>query len=152
MVGQRIAVLKSGLFASPAYLSAHPLAPGQTNLAGHRVIGASGSLADIAACRWFSALGGEAAFSASSPAAQQEAAAAGSGIALLPEAVASADSRLVKIDFPGAPESDVWMVARRPVAAQPRVAAFLKWFRRRFAQDRKRAAAATSKFQKPLVV
>jgi DNA-binding transcriptional LysR family regulator len=119
---------------------------GRTDLVGHRVISASGSLADIAACRWFSALGGEATFSASSPAAQQEAAAAGGGIALLPEVVASADSRLVRIDFPGPPESDVWIVARRPVAAQPRVAAFLKWFRRRFVQDRKRAETATSIF------
>lgn len=133
MVGHRVTGMKWGLFASPQYLASHPFELGKTDLAGHRVIRSSGSLAEIAACRWFNELGGGVTFSASSPAAQQEAAAAGSGIALLPEAIASEDSRLVQIDFPGTPASDVWIVTRRAAAAQPRVAAFLKWFRKGFA-------------------
>ena len=140
MVGQRIASLKWGLFAAPDYLAARPLQPDATDLEGCRVIRSSGSLADVAACRWFNSLGGQPTLSASSPAAQQDAAAAAAGIALLPEILAQGDRRLVQIDFPGAPSSDVWMVTRRSTAMQPRVATFLKWSRRHFARQRSATA------------
>lgn len=143
MAGRRIARLEWCLFASPAYLARHPLDPACRNLEGVAVIHSSGSLADLAACQWFKALGGRPVLSASSPAAQLEAAAAGTGIALLPRAIATDDPRLVEIDFPGTPVSDVWMVARRASAARPKVAAFLKWSRRQFpsgAREPRRAA------------
>lgn len=133
MVGQRVAALQWGLFASPAYLQEHPLQTGQAGLDGHLVVRSSGSLADIAACRWFDSLGGRAILKSSSPAAQLDAAAAGAGIALLPRIIAGSDARLVELDFPGTPTSDVWMAARRAAAARPKTAAFLKWARGYFA-------------------
>lgn len=132
MVGRRIRALDWGLFAAPVYLDAHPVLQGSPDLAGCDVIAASGSLGDIAAYRWFAGLGGRPVFSASSPAAQQDAAASGMGIALLPAALARSDPRLVEIDLPGTPTSDVWMVSRRADANQPRIAAFLRWARRHF--------------------
>lgn len=129
MAGRRIASLEWGLFASPGYLDAHPVEPGRRDLAGLELIGASGSLAEVAACRWFGTLGGKPALLASSPSAQQEAAASGAGIALLPRAIAAGDPRLVEIAFADPPVSEVWMVARRATAARPGVAAFLKWSR-----------------------
>ena len=130
MVGHRVAGLKWKVFVSPHYLRESGFTPGQSSLAGCRVIRSSGSLADIAACVWFNALGGQPVLSASSPAAQLEAAAAGTGFALLPEAIAAEDPRLVPVEFPNSPTSDIWVVARRATMQQPRVAAFLKWFRK----------------------
>ena len=140
MVGRRIGELKWSLFVSPAYLSAHPVRAKQADLAGHYVIRSSGPFAGIAACRWFERLGGRPVFSASSPAAQLEAAANGSGIALLPESFAKDDPRIVRIEFPRTPVSDVWVVSRRSTSAQPRVAAFLKWFGRHYARRQKTPA------------
>ncbi len=141
MVGRRIGTIDWALFAAPAYLEPHPWHGSAPALGGHRVIHASGSLAGIEACRWFAGLGGEVSFLASSPLAQQEAAARGLGVAMLPRALAGDDPRLVGLDFPGCPVSDVWMLARRAEAANPRVGAFLRWARKYFAAQ---AAAATA--------
>jgi len=136
MVGHRVVTLNWGVYASPRYIRECGFSPGQSNLSGYRVIRSSGSLAGVAACAWFEALGGQPVFSASSPAAQMEAAAAGTGFALLPEAIAMDDPRLVRVDVDDTPTSQVWMVARRAVQEQPRVAAFLKWSRQHFSVRR----------------
>ncbi len=141
MVGRKIGTIRWALFAAPGYLETRPRESPATRLDGHRVIQASGSLADIAACRWFAGLGGDVAFLASSPLAQMEAAARGLGIAMLPESLAQHDARLVNLDFLQCPVSDVWMLTRRADAAKPRIGAFLRWARGYFSAQ---AASATA--------
>ncbi len=132
MVGRRIGTLDWGFFASPSYWRERPLDAAGGRLDGHDVIVASGSLAEVQAYRWFASLGGRPVFSASSPAAQQEAAAKGLGIGFLPADLAKSDERLEERAFPGIPRSDVWMVIRKADEAQPRVSEFMKWARRYF--------------------
>lgn len=122
--------IRWGLYAAPAYLAEHPLRPGGNDLSGHRVIRASGSLARIAARRWFEGQGGAVSFLASSPAAQAEAAARGQGIALLPVPLGDADPRLRLAGPAGCAPAPIWAVAARGVADSPRIAGFLRWLRR----------------------
>jgi len=90
--------------------------------------------------------GGDIVLTSSSPQTQQEAAASGLGIALLPVALASDDSRLRRIDFAGVPSSGIWMLASRPSLKQPRVRTFTRWCYRHFSgrSDRRLFSAAAT--------
>lgn len=135
MVGRCIGRLDWGLYASPAYLAGRPLRPDAETLAGHLVISAAGSLADIAAYRWLAELGGTSVFRASSVMTQRDMAANGAGIALLPTSVILPTHGLVPLESMLKPSpSDVWMVARRATAGQPRVRRFLDWAGKHFRQ------------------
>lgn len=128
MVGRRIGRLRWRLYAARSYLDSHPFAPGANGLDGHQVLQASGSLADIEAYDWLRRLGGMPVFSASSVFSLRDAAENGMGIAMLPESIIGEHSPLVALESALAPPtSDVWMVARRSLAAQPRIRAFLDW-------------------------
>jgi DNA-binding transcriptional LysR family regulator len=71
--------------------------------------------------------------SSSSPLAQQEAAAAGLGIALLPVALAEADERLVRVAYATVPSTEIWMLASRTALRQSRVRSFVRWCHRHYA-------------------
>lgn len=141
-VGVEIGRLDWGIYAAPAYLAAHPLRAGSNSLDGHRVIRASGSLARIRGYAAFAALGGAPALLSSSPFAQAEACARGQGIAALPRALGQADARLVALDLAVPEATAVWLIADRHSAGHPRIAAFLRWARRRFATKPVAAAGA----------
>ncbi len=130
--GVHIATLDWGLYASPPYLRDHPVGPDQSDLAGHAVVRASGSLARIEAYKWLSAQGGTTALLASSPLAQLEACVRGQGIALLPRRVADEDARLVRLEREVPPPVQIWIVADASNATNPRVASFLRWAASRF--------------------
>ncbi|MEW9804569.1 LysR family transcriptional regulator [Mesorhizobium marinum] len=139
MVGSRIGRLDWRFYAAPAYLARSPWQPGCVDLSGHSTIRASGSLAEVEAFRWLARQGGDVAISASSPLAMIDLAAGGAGIAIAPTIMAERDARLVPLDYPGMPASDIWMVARKPAANRSRVAAFLKWSRKQLAAGRRAA-------------
>ncbi|MCL6707547.1 LysR family transcriptional regulator [Pseudomonas sp. R2.Fl] len=128
MIGRRIDTLTWHLYASDAYLAERPFAPGSRSLAGHDVIHPSGSLAEVAAYRWLLQFGGNVVFRSSSPLLQRDEAEAGLGIALLPHAIVSPASPLVRLDL-GAeePRTDIWIVARRGAASRPAISSFLRW-------------------------
>lgn len=142
MVGSRIGRLEWRFYASPAYLAKAPWRSGTDGLSGHRVIRASGSLAEVEAFRWLAEQGGDVSISATSPLAMLDLAAGGAGIAMAPTLMAARDSRLVALDHTPMPASDIWMVARKPAAARAQVSDFLKWFRRQ-ANARREAPVAT---------
>lgn len=132
--GERIGVLACALFAAPAYVEQSPVAG---DLAGHRVILASGSLARVPAYAWLAAQGGRVALLSSSPLAMLEACARGQGVALLPQQLA--DDRLCRLDLAAPPDTPVWLVADAEDATHPRIASFLRWARAHF-----RKAGATA--------
>lgn len=125
--GERIGVLACALFAAPAYLAQTPVAG---DLAGHRVIRASGSLARVPAYAWLAAQGGRVVLMSSSPLAMLEACARGQGVALLP--LQLADDRLRRLDLPAPPTTPVWMIADAEEATHPRIASVLRWARAHF--------------------
>ncbi|SON57013.1 DNA-binding transcriptional activator GcvA [Hartmannibacter diazotrophicus] len=127
LVGRKVAEFTWGFYASIDYLAEHPLVPGTRDLAGHSVIHPSGSLAEISAYDAIRALGGRVVFSSSSPIAQRDIAAKGGGIALLPTTLAAGRGDLVPLNLGPAPVSDVWILARRAAAQQPRLRGFLDW-------------------------
>lgn len=144
MVGRRLVRLEYALYVAAA--TAEP-GPGLlASLDGLPVIGAAGPFADVDISRWFAAQGGDIVLTSSSPQTQQEAAASGLGIALLPVALASDDSRLRRIDFAGVPSSGIWMLASRPSLKQPRVRTFTRWCYRHFSgrSDRRLFSAAAT--------
>jgi DNA-binding transcriptional LysR family regulator len=120
-----------GLFTA----AGHPAADGppRASLDGLPVIRASGAFADVDVSIWFTAQGGDAVLSSSSPLAQQEAAAAGLGIALLPVALAEADTRLAAVAYAPIPSTEIWMLASRTTLRPSRVRAFVRWCHRHFA-------------------
>jgi len=120
------------VYAAPAYLAAHPVPVGANALVGHRVIGASGSLAGLAMYRWFGDMGGTPALFSSSPLAQLSACARGLGVALLPRALAADDPRLQEIAVAIPDPTPVWLLADAREASHPRIAPFLRWARGRF--------------------
>ena len=71
--------------------------------------------------------------SSSSPLAQQEAAAAGLGIVLLPVALAEADECLVRVAYATVPSTEIWMLASRTALRQSRVRSFVRWCHRHYA-------------------
>jgi DNA-binding transcriptional LysR family regulator len=128
MVGRRIGSISWRLYANNSYLVENPVSAPLENLEGHRVIQASGPLEDVAAFGWFAALGGNPVFSSSSVFSQRDFALAGKAIALLPDNIAGRSHELVALPVLGdTPVSEVWMIARKAVASQPRVRSFLDW-------------------------
>lgn len=126
MVGRRIGSLKWRLYATPTYLARNPFDPARGSLDGHKVILASGSLAGVGAYRWLESLGGTPVLSASSVFAQRDMAESDVGIAYLPQSVVPETSSLVDLPvLKNAPESEVWMVARKSRARQGRIREFL---------------------------
>lgn len=130
MVGRRIGSLNWRLYASHSYLREHPVNEPVGKLEGHWVIRASGPLEDVAAFRWLAGLGGTPVFSSSSVFSQRDFALSGKAIALLPDNIAVRSPELTELPVRGdTPVSEVWMIARKAVASQPRVRAFLDWTR-----------------------
>lgn len=128
MVGRRIGRLDWDFYAAPDYARTRPLAADVATLDGHDVIHAAGSLAEVAAYRRLPDLGGRPVFRSSSVVAQRDMAVTGAGIALLPACVVLPEHGLVRFENRmQPPPAEVWMVARRATAAQPRVRRFLDW-------------------------
>lgn len=128
MIGRRIDVLRWSLFASESYLAHHPFLTGSQTLDGHLVIHPSGSLAEVATYRWLRERGGKVTFSSSSPLLQRDAAIAGTGIALLPEAIIDRDTPLVRLRASAEPPTtDIWMISRKDARVRPSVTGFLEW-------------------------
>ncbi|EYD76158.1 hypothetical protein Rumeso_02233 [Rubellimicrobium mesophilum DSM 19309] len=137
--GSRIGSIEMGIYAAVSYLDRYPLPPGVTDLTGHRVIRASGSLALVPAYRRFAELGGTVALLSSSPLAQLDACARGQGVALLPTRLAEADERLQALDLSFSSAGEVWIMADATEASHPRLAGFLRWARRHFGAGTKGA-------------
>ena len=79
------------------------------------------------AYRWLRERGRKVTFSSSSPLLQRDAAIAGTGIALLPEAIVDRDAALVRLQaFGQPPATEIWMVARKDARIRPSVAGFLE--------------------------
>jgi DNA-binding transcriptional LysR family regulator len=97
------------------------------------VIRASGAFADVDVSIWFAAQGGEPVLASSSPLAQQKAAAAGLGIALLPVELGTADPRLRQVPYAPVPASEIWLLSSRAVLRQLRVRSFMRWCYRHYA-------------------
>lgn len=135
--GSRIGEIEMGVYAAGFYLDRHPFHPCAQNLSGHRVIRASGSLAEIPAFQWFEGLGGAVALLSPSPLAQLEACARGQGVALLPISIADQDRRLMRLELPTCTAGSVWLMADAMEASHPRLATFLRWARRRFGPGQK---------------
>lgn len=135
--GFPIGEIEMGVYAAQSYLDRYPFGPHAQDLYGHRVIRASGSLADIPAFQWLEGLGGTVALLSQSPLAQLEACGRGRGVALLPTSLADRDSRLVGLDLPTCTVGRVWLVADANKASHPRLAHFLRWARGRFTFVRK---------------
>jgi DNA-binding transcriptional LysR family regulator len=131
MIGRRLATIEWGLFAAVGHPTASDGA--RTSLDGVPVIRASGGFADVDVSVWFAAQGGQPVMASSSPLAQQEAAAAGVGIALLPVALAEADQRLARVAYGPVPASEIWMLASRTTLRQSRVRSFVRWCHRHYA-------------------
>ena len=146
MNGTRIGAMGFGLYASPSYLSAHPFRAGSNSLSGHKVIGASGSLAQVSAWAWLAAQGGNIVFSSSSVTSLLGAAARGQGIALLPIDVAKGYARLEHLDHPVPPPADVWILATHSSAGYGGVSGFLRWARQHF---KERPSKIVQKVQHP---
>lgn len=132
MTGRRIGSVEWRLYATAAYLSQNPVQDALASLAGHKVIGASGPLENVGAFLWLAKQGGTPVLSSSSVFSQRDFALAGRAIALLPARIAAQAPALVELPYVGElPVSEVWMVARKAVAEQPRVRAFLDWTKRK---------------------
>lgn len=128
MIGRRIDILQWNLYASDVYLKQHPFSSGSNSLQSHLVIHPAGSLAEVAAYRWLRELGGRVVFSASSPIIQRDAAEAGSGIALLPDAIVAEHTALRRLSIEGLPPTtEIWMIARKEARLRPSIATFLDW-------------------------
>lgn len=127
--GVMIGRLDWALHAAPAYLRAHPW---KGTFEGHRVLCGSGSLGQVDAFRWLSKQGGTVALLTASPAAMQDAAASGMGLALLPRTLTEGDNRIVAIDTPVCAPSEVWMIADAAEAMEPRISGFFRWARSQF--------------------
>lgn len=134
MEGIRIGIMDFGMFAARSYLEFNPFIPGSNNLNGHKVIGASGSLAHVSAWTWLANQGGTIAFTASSVMAQLEAMARGLGVAILPAAIVNSDDRIVRLDYPTPPPAEVWMLVTHASSGLRHIADFLRWGRRHFAK------------------
>lgn len=127
--GVMIGRLDWALHAAPSYLRANPW---KGAFEGHRVLCASGSLAQVDGYRWLSKQGGTVSLLTASPAAMQDAAANGMGLALLPRALTEGDNRIVAIDTPLCAPSEVWMIAEAAEAMEPRISGFFRWARSHF--------------------
>ncbi|PZU86635.1 MAG: hypothetical protein DI528_09190 [Shinella sp.] len=128
MIGRRIDVLQWNLYASDAYLKLYPFNPGGNSLESHLVIHPAGSLAEVAAYCWLRELGGRVVFSASSPLLQRDAAEAGSGIALLPDAIVPQQTALRRLSTESLPpKTEIWMIARKDARIRRSVSTFLEW-------------------------
>lgn len=130
------------LYASPEYIERHGACAGFDDLAGHRMIGGSGDLAEP----WFrlvedKAVGVEIRSRASTLMNLITAVKAGLGIAPLPMEAAETDPALVRCggrlpDF----EASVWLVTPERLRDHPRVRAFLD-FTASFIAARRRSGA-----------
>ncbi len=128
MIGRKIGVLEWKLYAAPSYLAHAQIDKDTNSLSGQKVIHASGSLARVQAFQWLANLGGTVAFSASSVMTQRDMAESGLGIALLPSTILGPQTGLVPVETGLVPPvGEVWMVARRTLARQPRIRSFLDW-------------------------
>lgn len=130
--GQLLGRLSVALYASPAYVAAHRIRGRLETLDGQGVIRASRALADVESYRWLARLGGNVSLLSPNVPTMMEACAAGLGIALLPQALAGNDARLLPLEGPKAPPCDIWAVADSNTASNPRIAGFLKWARGQF--------------------
>ncbi|MEY4695999.1 MAG: hypothetical protein RIT14_427 [Pseudomonadota bacterium] len=130
--GQLLGRLEWGWFAAPSYVAQHRVRGRIDSLADHFVLAASGPLASMEAYRWLAAQGSTVTMFAPSLAEMIGGCAKGMGLAMLPVTLAEADPRLLRLQGPVAPPSEVWMIAEAQAAREPRIAGFLRWARSHF--------------------
>lgn len=130
--GQSIGRVEWGLYASPGFVVTNKIRAALATLDGQPMIRAAGSLAESPAYRWLSRQGGSVAMLVSSTGAMIEGCAAGMGIALLPVSLAENDARLLPVQGPRAPSTEVWAITEASRAEEPQIAGFFRWARNHF--------------------
>jgi DNA-binding transcriptional LysR family regulator len=99
LIARPLGEVGSSLYAAPSYLAKHPVQKPLKSLSGHKLIGFSAPLANMPAARWLSehAQGTTTVLRTNEISTMLEAAASGSGIAMLPCFLARADTRLQRL-------------------------------------------------------
>ncbi len=127
-VVQSLLTLRTGLYASEAYIAAHGLPKTVAEFNGHRFIGTDSALSRAPFHRWLRETVSEAqiSFRASDPAVLEAAVCAGAGIGFLSDYLAASKPELVEVMAP-LPEWDapLWMVTHVDLHRTIKVQAFL---------------------------
>jgi len=122
---RRLGAVGYALYASPAYLERHPKSNAAAGLAGHDLIDWPVDYTIIDQVPWLRAHAARATvvLRSSSAMTRLAAAAAGVGIALLPQLLAALDPRVVRVPSVAPPTQDLWLVTHRDLATVPRIRA-----------------------------
>jgi len=125
LVVRKLATIRYGLYAAPAYLARHP-ASSPPDLTQHHLLSIPPSTNEVEQ-RWLARIapGVSPAFVSPVSSALREAARSGAGIAILPCYLGDADPTLHRIPMPHPPSETVWMTVHRDLRQMPRVRAVL---------------------------
>jgi len=140
LVGRRVATIATAIYASRAYLAAHP---GLDDLGQHHCIVPDESLAHLAAARWLRRTVPRAAdgYRVNSLMAALAAATAGLGLAALPCYLADGEPSLARVMPPlGELDSALWILTHEDLRHVARVRAFLDAMAEGLARERHRLA------------
>jgi DNA-binding transcriptional LysR family regulator len=136
LVVRRAGEVVHGLYASRAYLAAHPLRR-PSELAEHRVLASIGGprVPEIA---WLAHLapGVQPAFACDLTIGLLAAVRAGAGVAVLPHYLAGDDDALVHVPMPDEPREPIWITVHRDMRATPRVRATVDFLVAQLTGDR----------------
>jgi DNA-binding transcriptional LysR family regulator len=124
---RRLVRIELGLYASPAYLSAHGAPSFAGGCAGHAIVAMHEDVGDIAGA-WLSSIAGRAriAVRTNGREAMLTMAVAGGGLACLPRLMGDAHAGLRRIAVPRPPpERTLWLGVHRDARAIPRVRAVI---------------------------
>lgn len=137
LVVRRVAEVRHGLYASPAYLAKSPPLRGPADVARHALL-TSAPGARVVDASWLERLSGGArpALSCELSAGLFEAARAGAGVAVLPRYLGDREPGLVHLPMPGEPSETLWMTVHRDVRDTPRVRAVLEHLASELERDR----------------
>lgn len=136
LVVRRVAEVGYGLYASPAYLAAHPvLSPG--DLRNHRLLTTPASEPSTEG-RWLDGLTGGArpSFLCGLTLGLIGAATAHAGVAVLPRYLGDTEPGLQHLPMPGEPSDVVWLTVHGDLKNAPRVRVLLDFLTAQFAADR----------------
>jgi DNA-binding transcriptional LysR family regulator len=135
LVVQRAAEVGYGLYASEAYLAAHPL-PIPASLRDHRLLTPppTPSVETRWLARW--APGVSPAFVSELSVALLAAAKAHAGVAVLPRYLGDPEQSLCRLRMPDEPSEALWLTVHRDVRNAPRVRALLDFLRGALREDR----------------
>ena len=120
---RRLGPVRYALYASPGYLAEHGMPRADGPLAGHRIIDWPLPYTVIPQVPWLRARaeGARVVLRSNSAMVRRAAAAAGSGIAMLPRLLADGDAALVALKTDEPPRQDLYLATHRDLAAVPRI-------------------------------